>query len=407
MSPPLPDASKKSPRVYRNLQTKDLENVTFSNMEATGDPLAIELQNEDELRRLVLVQLARLTVKSEWSGLLTAAGGMTSFNVEADSGAAETVTNGSALKFAGGTGLDTVVSSPDTITTNIANTGVVANSYTSPSSVTVTATGQITAITAGTTPTDTTYTLDATQSGSDVDLQLDASAGSDSTVKLVAGTNMTLTRTASDSVTLAAAGGSNDFDLQLPGTELPSGTPTYTIFLIDRQPGWGTVESSTTSINFTTNNVQYWPFIAPKSADVDKVFIHVNSDGTGQLGFAIYSDNGGVPNAKVGGTATFTFGALGTGVTSASPDSTITLTKGTQYWMAFVEIATGNSAIMGSSVLSSYNCGPLSATTTSFSSVYNNCLFESGASGSFGATTNLANLTPGGVGLPRLGLSFA
>tara|TARA_R100001163_G_scaffold44359_1_gene33494 strand:- start:1885 stop:3108 length:1224 start_codon:yes stop_codon:yes gene_type:complete len=407
MSPPLPNASKKSPRVYRNLQTKDLEDVTFADMKATGDPLSIEMHNEDELRRLVMINLARLTTSSEWTGLLTGGGGMTSFTVEADSGAAETVTNGSALKFAGGTGLETVVSSPDTITTSISNTGVTANSYTSPSSVTVNAQGQVTAITAGSTPTDTTYTLDATQSGSDVDLQLDASAGSDSTVKLVAGTNMTLTRTASDSVTLAAAGGSNDFDLQLPGTELPSGSPTYTIFLIDRQPGWGTVESSTTSINFTTTNVQYWPFIAPKTADVEKVFVHVNSDGTGQLGFAIYSDNGGVPNAKIGGTATFTFGSLGTGVTNAAPDATISLTKGTQYWMAFVETASGNSAIMGTSVLSSFNCGPLSSTTTSFSSVYNNCLFESGASGSFGATTNLANLTPGGVGLPRLGLSFA
>ena len=71
MTPPLPEANKKSPRVYRNLQTKDLEDVTFSDVEATGDPLSIEIHNEDELRRLVLVQLARLTVKSEWTGLLT------------------------------------------------------------------------------------------------------------------------------------------------------------------------------------------------------------------------------------------------------------------------------------------------------------------------------------------------
>ena len=99
MSPPLPDANKKSPRVYRNLQTKDLENVTFSDMEATGDPLSIELHNEDELRRLVLVQLARLTCKSEWTGLLTASsGGMTSFNLDADTGTAETVGNGDTVK---------------------------------------------------------------------------------------------------------------------------------------------------------------------------------------------------------------------------------------------------------------------------------------------------------------------
>jgi len=72
---PLPDASKKSPRVYKNLKTTDLEDVTFSNMESTGDPISIEMLNEDEMRRLVLVQLARLSVKAEWNGLLTSSSG--------------------------------------------------------------------------------------------------------------------------------------------------------------------------------------------------------------------------------------------------------------------------------------------------------------------------------------------
>tara|TARA_B100000459_G_scaffold146788_1_gene113970 strand:+ start:2677 stop:3489 length:813 start_codon:yes stop_codon:yes gene_type:complete len=75
VSMPLPDADKKSPRVYKNLKTIDLENVTFSEMESTGDPISIEMLNEDELRRLVLVNLARLSVKGEWNGLLTAGGG--------------------------------------------------------------------------------------------------------------------------------------------------------------------------------------------------------------------------------------------------------------------------------------------------------------------------------------------
>ena len=72
---PLPDASKKSPRVYTNLQNIDLENITFANIEATGNPIAIEELNEDELRRLVLCNLARLVVKGEWTGLLESGGG--------------------------------------------------------------------------------------------------------------------------------------------------------------------------------------------------------------------------------------------------------------------------------------------------------------------------------------------
>jgi len=72
---PLPDANKRSPRVYTNLQNTDLANVTFTNVEATGDPILIEEANEDELRRIVLVNLARMCVAGEWTGLLEAGGG--------------------------------------------------------------------------------------------------------------------------------------------------------------------------------------------------------------------------------------------------------------------------------------------------------------------------------------------
>ncbi len=70
---PLPDANKRSPRVYTNLQNIDLDSVTFANVQATGNPIAIEEMNEDEMRRLVLVNLARLVCAGEWNGLLTTA----------------------------------------------------------------------------------------------------------------------------------------------------------------------------------------------------------------------------------------------------------------------------------------------------------------------------------------------
>ena len=59
-----------SPRVYKLLKTTDLENVTNAAITSIGDPISIEMLNEDELRRLILVQLARLSVKQEWDGLL-------------------------------------------------------------------------------------------------------------------------------------------------------------------------------------------------------------------------------------------------------------------------------------------------------------------------------------------------
>jgi len=76
---PLPDANKKSPRVYTNLQNIDLDTVTFANVQSTGNPIAVEEMNEDEMRRLVLVNLARLVCAGEWNGLLTAPAGGADF----------------------------------------------------------------------------------------------------------------------------------------------------------------------------------------------------------------------------------------------------------------------------------------------------------------------------------------
>ncbi len=70
----LPDAAR-SNRVYPLLQNLDLENLAFATLQGTGETLNIEEMNEDELRRLVLINLARLSVKGEWDGLLSAGGG--------------------------------------------------------------------------------------------------------------------------------------------------------------------------------------------------------------------------------------------------------------------------------------------------------------------------------------------
>jgi len=69
---PLPDAPAESPRVYKLLKNLDLQTLAADDddMILTGNPISIEMLNEDELRRLILVQLARLSVKSEWNGLL-------------------------------------------------------------------------------------------------------------------------------------------------------------------------------------------------------------------------------------------------------------------------------------------------------------------------------------------------
>ena len=71
---PLPDADKKSPRVYTLLQNLDLENLSADDLADVGDPIAIEEANEDELRRLCLVAFARMVTKGSFDGWLSAGG---------------------------------------------------------------------------------------------------------------------------------------------------------------------------------------------------------------------------------------------------------------------------------------------------------------------------------------------
>jgi len=73
---PLPDADKKSPRVYTLLQNLDLENLSADNLADVGDPIAIEEANEDELRRLCLVAFARMVTKGSFDGWLSGGGGL-------------------------------------------------------------------------------------------------------------------------------------------------------------------------------------------------------------------------------------------------------------------------------------------------------------------------------------------
>ena len=69
-----------------------------------------------------------------------------------------------------------------------------------------------------------TYSIDVTQDGNNVDLKLDAASGTDSTVQLTAGTNVTLTRNNSQEVTIAASGGG--ITVQEEGSSLSTAATT-------------------------------------------------------------------------------------------------------------------------------------------------------------------------------------
>ncbi len=71
---PLPNADKDK-RLYELLKTQDLENLSYSDFQKAAQSIFVEGINEDDLRRVVLIQLARMAVAGEWNGFTSSGGG--------------------------------------------------------------------------------------------------------------------------------------------------------------------------------------------------------------------------------------------------------------------------------------------------------------------------------------------
>ena len=105
---PLPDANNYSMRIYELLKETDLENLSYAQFQGVAEKLFIEPENEDEMRRLVLVQLARMAVRGDWDGFLsgstgTIGGSIADNQVAIGASVANTIEGSSALTFDTGT----------------------------------------------------------------------------------------------------------------------------------------------------------------------------------------------------------------------------------------------------------------------------------------------------------------
>ena len=165
-----------------------------------------------------------------------------------------------------------------------------------------------------------TYTLGATTDGSNVDLNLDAAAGSDSTVQLTAGTGMTISQSGGNNVTFASTSG-DTYTLQAgakAGSSVPlqldASTGSDTAVNLTEGSGITLTQNSATEITvaatasgttvvkdqFTGNNstTAFTLSVTPTAADNLNIFIsgvYQNS-----------KDSGGTANYTVAGT-TLTF----------------------------------------------------------------------------------------------------
>lgn len=335
MTPPLPDASKKSPRVYRNLKTKTLEDVTFSNVEATGDPLSIEMHNEDELRRLVLVQLARLTVKSEWSGLLTAGGGVT-FPLEAPNG----TSSAPSYSFSGDTNTGMYLTSGDVLSFSAAGSEKLRISA---SGLQVIPDGS--ALTPGISfsgDTQTGFFQPATNN-----VAIATNAGERFRVSAAGQIGLSGANYGTDGQVLTSKGSGAAVEWSTPssggtssyapvpiGVALDASGSNYNIWDVMAMAPFGIANYSSTTQN---SKQSFFPFISPATGDVGKFHYNVTSSATATQNayFAIYeTDSDGVPS-NVLGYATIDV-QTESGVQSTSTfSSTISLTKGVQYFIAW------------------------------------------------------------------------
>jgi len=327
---PLPDAPDYSKRIYELLKETDLENLTYSQFQGVAEKLFIEPENEDEMRRLVLVQLARMAVRGDWDGFLTGGGGGGGAPTDAEyvvmalngtltnerkltAGSRITITDG------GAGGNVTIAADASPVTSLVAGTNITLSPVSGLGDVTITA-----ATPAGLAPNDASY----------LTLGLDGDLTNERV--LTAGTGISFTDTgANGTLTIETTGGSSVYKPVLPNTDIDT-TGRDDLYMISRFPPWGSNSTSTSSTT-ATNSPQYRPFVSPRSGDILSIVMNVNSN-TDEPNYdiGIYSDSNGFPDTLLGKATAALTTAEGTGTITLTPSTTITTVAGTQYHLGWV-----------------------------------------------------------------------
>ena len=411
---PLPDANNYSMRIYELLKETDLENLSYSQFQGVAEKLFIEPENEDEMRRLVLVQLARMAVRGDWDGFLNGGSGsgapadaeyLLAFDasIPASLTAARKLVVGNNISMAHGAGANDDVTlsatpggSDGQIQYNISGvlsaTGLLSTNKTNELTiVAISGDGTI----------NISSSTKAVSLICDENQKLKVKGATDTFVFDVSSSSGGITFPDGSVQSTASSGGGGTFNLELPGTVTNSGTNNF--FLISRMPGWGSNSNSASVINFD-ENPRFWPWISPVTGDLT-LSIDVTSDGTGTLALAIYSDSNGVPSTKIGGNYTYVYGTSGTGVKNLTPASTVSVTRGTQYWLGGVESVIGNGAIRSESG-GTYIAGPR-APPSSLSSITMTGVGLETSDNTLPASITASDLLSNTIAQPRWGGTFA
>lgn len=425
---PLPDAPDYSQRIYELLKETDLENLSYAQFQAVAEKIFIEPENEDEMRRLVLVQLARMAVRGDWDGFLTGGGGGGGAPTDAEYVVMSlngTLTNERVLTAGtgisvtdGGAGSNATIANTG-VTSNVAGTGISVSAATGASTITNTG---VTSLVAGTNITlspvsgvgDVTVTA-ATPTGlapndaSYLTLGLDGDLTNERVLTAGAGIGFTDTGP-NGTLTIEATGGGGGAGYQavLPTRDGSFPASNRELFLVSCMPPWGSTNSGTTSSTTASSSPYFRPFISPVTGTVTEIQVSVNSaTDTPDYILGIYSDSGGLPNTKIaeGTVSIVTTGTLALSTFSGTP----ALTAGTQYHFAWVRKDTsGAGNFTAESASSCFKYASVSQTYPNLASVGTTGVVVSlsGSNNALPATVSTGNLSPFSNNPIRFGLRW-
>ena len=343
---PLPDTNNWSSRIYELLKETDLENLSYAQFQGVAEKLFIEPENEDELRRLVLVQLARMAVRGDWDGFLNSGGGSgapgdAQYLLGFDQGtipaaltAARKLVVGNNISMAHGAGANddmTISATPGgsdgQIQYNVAGvlaaTGLLSTNKTNELTiVAISGDGQI----------NISSSSKAVSLLCDENQKLKVKGGSDSFIFDVSSGTGGITFPDGTTQTSAASGASG---IQYTPAGLGSSVTSFSLYPISAQTPFVFDNFDGESENFWVGGPRYWPFIAPADGDVSEIRIRVSTGQSGaNLLVGIYSDAGGYPGSQIA-SASFDVASSGFKTTTTITGSS-GFTKGTQYWFGQV-----------------------------------------------------------------------
>ena len=466
---PLPDAPDYSQRIYELLKETDLENLSYSQFQGVAEKLFIEPENEDEMRRLVLIQLARMAVRGDWDGFLTGGGGsaaptdaeyvVMSLNGTLTDERVLTAGTGISITDGGAGGDVTIASTVTGIGGSIASTQVAVGSGTDTisGSGSLTYSSNVLAVSNQIELSDVGAAgiLKNSQSNQDLklqvvgtgnvrvenqtvntDSQLNVKGNGTGTPKLILSNDakaVTVQCDENQKIKIDGGGGSSfvlDASSATGGITFPDGTTQITaasgggtgyqaelpqrfntsreLFLVSCMPPWGNPEPSSTSSTTASDSPFFRPFISPVGGTVTEIQVNVNSNtDTPDYTIGIYSNTNGLPDTKI---AEADVSIVSTGTLAASTFSgTPTLVAGTQYHFAWVRKDTsGAGNFTAENASSCFKYAPVSQTYPNLASVGTTgaVIALSGSNNVLPATITTSNLAPFSNNPIRFGLRW-